>query len=181
LIPAVVDGLQIVAQGAQPGQVAAHQQGQAVDTGQCAREAAVDTPRSAGCGWIDALPALSGEPDLGPGMGIGLAHDEGAVHSVDFATLVARDDPRGDAGGTQGDDEGGSEVLAEALAGLEQETVHIIPTERQGVEGVGQLDGLKVGDDQGRDLTACPRFGAQAGAEGAGARVAFRRKIQGLA
>jgi hypothetical protein len=56
------------------------------------------------CGALAAVGSmriqpLSGEPGFGPGVGVGLADDEGAVHRVDLAALVARYDPGRDAGG----------------------------------------------------------------------------------
>ncbi len=85
-------------------------------------------------------------------MGVGLADDEGAVHRVGLAALVAGDDPRRYASGAQRDDEGRGEVFAEALAGVEQEIVHVVAAQRGRLVGVAEPAGAEVGDGEGRDF-----------------------------
>ena len=66
----------------------------------------------------------------------------GCHDRVDLAALIAGDDPRRHAGRAHHHHEGRREVFAEAPAGVEQETIHVVPP--GGVEGVAQAAAPEV-------------------------------------
>ena len=76
-----------------------------------------------GRGGIDAYPTLPIEPQLYPGMGVGLAHDEVTAQAIVLAAQVAEHDARRNTGDAHHQGEAACVVLAESPPGLEQELV----------------------------------------------------------
>ncbi len=85
---------------------------------------------------IDAHPAAAGEPNFGPSMRIGLAHDEVIADLIEFAALVAGDDARRHAAGTHQKREAAGVMLAEAALGFEQKVIYAIGAQTRRMQGV---------------------------------------------
>ncbi len=90
---------------------------------------------------IDAQPAFAGLPDLGPGVGVALAHDPPSVHGRRIGALVAGDNARRHVQRAHQHDEGGGVVLAEAAAAVEPELVDGVVAVGTRVERVGVATG----------------------------------------
>ena len=74
-------------------------------------------------GRIDARPALAVEPDLGPRVRIGLAHDQVFADRVPLAAEISRDDARRNARRAHHRRVRGSEVRAETHASMSNSVV----------------------------------------------------------
>ena len=90
-------------------------------------------------GRIDAPPAGARQPDLGPGVGMRLAHDQVAADRIPVAALVAGDDARRDPGRAHQRRECRGVVPAESLARVEQEIVDRIAREARRRQRVVEL------------------------------------------
>ncbi len=170
-----------VAQAAQPLEVGAHQVGQRLAAGHCARQAGVDAHRRRGGGRIDSHPAAAAQEDLGPGVRVGLAHRDDPVHRIDVAALVARDDARRNARRAHQEHECRGEVLAEAGARVEQEVVHRMLAEQRRLERVGEPAAAQVRDPLGQHVGVRRGRTAPLLRERQSARIEVRRQAKGAA
>ena len=98
-----------------------------------------DAFRRYGGRWIDSVPAPILQPDLAPGMRIGLAHNQVPAQRIHLATLITHHDARRNSGAAHHVGKRGGIVLAETLAGLEQEAVDRITAERGWLQRVVEL------------------------------------------
>jgi hypothetical protein len=151
----------------------------AVRRRQCGDDPLRDARRGDGRRRVDAHPALAGEPDFGPGVGIGLAHDEVAIDRVELAALIAGDHPRRNAGGAHQEDEGRRVVLAEAAARLEEEFVDRVRAEQRRQQGVVEV--LVAKEGAARPRRFAPAAGASTRSASARVRGLIRPAVSGPA
>ena len=145
LVPAVVDGFQGRAHLRCKGRVdAVHGAGnQTRRRAQAA--AALHALRGHGGRRVDAHPAHVGLPDLSPGVGVALAHDDITVLQVGVGALVAGDHARWHVHGAHDDHEGAGVVFAEAQFAVEPEVVDGVAAVRPGLQRVGVAAAADVG------------------------------------
>ena len=121
-------------------------------------DAALQALRRHHRGRIDARPALAFEPDLGPGMRLGLPHDEVAADRIPFAAEVTGDDARRHARRAHHRGVGRGEVAAEATLRIEQRRVHRIDAGDARLERVFETAGCETSRARrARTRRRCPR------------------------
>ena len=177
-VPLVRERLPVVAQRAQPLHVGPHDQRQRAGGRDRARQAFIQAPRHRQYRRIHANPSAVHKIDLGPGVRVGLAHGEAAVHRVQVAALVADDHARRHAGGAHQEHEGRREVFAEALVRVEQELVHRIAAEQARLGGVLEALEAEMLDRARQHLRVAAGGRAPAPGERHGARVEAGRQAQ---
>ena len=146
--------------------------GEDADRAERGVHAAFHAQRRDRAGRIDAHPPFDGQPDLGPRVRVGLAHDELVVERVHLAALVAGHDARRNAGRAHEEREAAGIVLAEALLRLEEEVViRIARIEQRRLERVGEL-AVEELEDLLQQLALVGGLARPLPAERDGARVA---------
>src|SRR5690606_26206663 len=112
VVPAATHPVGDIARGGQPA-AEATQVAERAETAGTIGQGVVDALGRHGGGRVHAYPAAAGQPDLGPGVGIGAAHDPVVAVAVVVAADVAGHHARGDAGRAHQHHERGTEVFAE--------------------------------------------------------------------
>ena len=136
-------------------------------------EALFDASRRHRRGRIDAHPAVPLDPDFGPGVGVGLAHDQVVADPIVLAALVAGDDAGRDSGATHDQRKGAGVMLAESAPCAEQEFIDGVASQRRRAQGIDVLLLAKHFQDLVADVQRIVESLRQRLAEGYGSRVVF--------
>ena len=113
-------------------------------------------------------------------MGVVLPNGQPAVDGVHFAALVTGDDAGRHAGGAHRHGEGAGEMLAESLAGIEQELVGAVFAEQRRIQRVDQPLAQKKGLRLSQHISVAARVGAPTGGQPPDAWIAAGRQGQRL-
>ena len=143
LVPAVVGG---VPKAAQVGEQRWRHRAQRLPDHALRRGQPVAGPNAArsDCrGRVNADPAPTRLPDLGPGVGVALAHRPVAIDVVDLRALVAGDDARRNVHGSHQDDERRRDVFAKAFFAVKPEFVGRVRAVQAGFERVAVAAGAQ--------------------------------------
>ncbi|CAM4323188.1 hypothetical protein DEMA109039_14505 [Deinococcus marmoris] len=142
IVPAVLQGVQPQAQATQRGRCGG---GSGLRAAQCGGQPGTHAGGGYHGGGVHALPALARHPDLGPGVGVLLAHDQVAAVGVDLSAQVAADDAGGQSGGAHQEHEGLRVVFAKTLFRAEQKGVHpVLRGQQRRREGVREATPAQV-------------------------------------
>ena len=171
LVPDVVDGVQGQAEVAPQAVLAARQERQGVSGRQRGLDAALDPGRGDRAGRVDPHPAAPVEPDLGPGVGVGLADDHVVAQAVDLAAQVAGHHPGRHPGRAHQGDEAGRIHFAEPGLDVEQELVDRVASEQRRVECVDKAGFAEHAQGALDDLRRRQSFAVPARGQRQGARV----------
>ena len=124
-LPLIVDRVQLQPQAFQPGHFHAGKVGHGFTRRQRGTQSPLDARRCDRAGWIEASP-LAIDDCLGPRMRVGLTDDHVFPIGRHLATLIPRDDARGNAGRAKEHHEGAGVVLAKTATRIEKERIHRI-------------------------------------------------------
>ena len=151
--------------------------GQAFGGAQGALQAQLDAVGGDGGRGVHAQPAALGQPDFGPGVGVGLAHHVVIADLVFLAALIAGDHARRDVCGAHHHRKGRGVVFAETAQGLEQEFVHRLRPQAGGLQRVDILLLAKTPQRAVDHLHIVQAFGAPLVHQFAGAWAAVVRQL----
>ncbi len=181
-MPGIVYRFPAKPQGAQPVDVDTEQCRQGFADRQCCFNTALDTSRrNCRCG-IDTLPAFPSQPDLGPGVCVGLTHRQEFIYRIDLAALIAGDDAGWYAGCAHQNHVGARIVLAEAAPCVEEEIVNRLCAGERRVECVVKGFFPEKMQGGGRNLAHIAGiFPLPCFAKGEALRVAPGRQVECLA